>query len=279
MPKTTYRDLAEFGLPLIGPESPAFDALVRDIENRPQPFPFSTIGNLDTAAVLVNQSGRAIVALAYIWRYTTADGKTRASRCANLGSSAQMDFLSGQSGVIRDLGTFILPGSKRLITEGRTFGNNLDVLPPETLGCSGGWISGGGGRPLRNQVKTEIAEIELVLDFVLLEDGLCVGPDEWGLFESLTEEVRRQLETARDIVAALRNGASPGRIFELLLPLARSRHNPPARGIADPAQSLSPLLAMFGQVAIHRLVDLDGSQLLPWFEQIAQSSPVRLHRP
>jgi hypothetical protein len=274
MVKATYRDLAEFGLPLIGPESVGFAALVRDMEDRPQPFAAFPITDLDTAAVLLNQSGKAIIALAYVWRCTTADGKIIPSRCATLGSSAQMDFLSGQGGVTQDLGNFILPGSKRLITERGMFGNNLDVLPPETLSCGGGWISGGGGGPRRNRIKTEITEIELVLDFVLLEDGLCAGPDEWGLFDSLRGGVERQLETARDVVAALRNGASRGHVFELLLPLARSR-----RGIGDPGRGSSPLLSMFADIAIHRLVDFDDAELLHWFEQSAQSTPVPLHRP
>ena len=38
--------------------------------------------------------------------------------------------------VPQDLGTFILPGSKRLITDQAMFGNNLDVLPPEPKGAT-----------------------------------------------------------------------------------------------------------------------------------------------
>src|SRR6266849_3639112 len=114
MPKTTYRDLAEFGLLLVGRESAMFSTLVRDIEDRPQPFGSWPTSNLDTAAVLLNQTGKAIITLAYIWRYTTTEGKTRTSRYSNLGSGMQTDFLNGLAGVIRDLGSFILPGSNRL---------------------------------------------------------------------------------------------------------------------------------------------------------------------
>ncbi len=265
MAKTNYRDLAEFGLPLVGPDSATFSALVRDIQNRPQPFGSWPPGDLDTAAVLLNQSGKAIVILAHIWRYTTAEGKTRTSRYSNLGSGMQMDFLSGQAGVIRDLGIFILPGSKRLITERGMFGNNLDVLPPEAVGRGGGYISAGGSGAFRKGAgEEESAQIELALDFAVLEDGQCVGPDEWGLFEILTQDVARQRTTAQEIVAALHNGASAGQVFEILRPLAR--HRPP-----------SPLLPMFANSAIRKLVILGEPELLRWFEQVAQSSPVPLH--
>ncbi len=263
MAKTNYRDLAEFGLPLVGPDSATFSALVRDIQNRPQPFGSWPAGDLDTAAVLLNQSGKAIVILAHIWRYTTAEGKTRTSRYSNLGSGMQMDFLSGQAGVIRDLGIFILPGSKRLITEQGMFGNNLDVLPPEAVRRGGG-IGVGRGAFRKEANEEEIAQIELALDFAVLEDGQCVGPDEWGLFEILTQDVARQRTTAQEIVAALHNGASAGQVFEILRPLAR--HGPP-----------SPLLSMFANSAIHKLVHLGEPELLRWFEQVAQSSPVPLH--
>jgi hypothetical protein len=72
---------------------------------------------LDTAAILLNQTGKAIVTLSYVWRHRTASGTTRASRHTNLGSGVQMEVLCGRTAVHRDLGSFILPGSKRLITE------------------------------------------------------------------------------------------------------------------------------------------------------------------
>src|SRR6185436_16502319 len=134
--------------------------------------------------VLLNLSGRAVIALAFSWRYISAAGKPHTSRFWNLGSSTQMDVLSGQSGVTRDPFAFILPGSKRLITGQGIFGNNLDVVPPESFERLPGFVGSraGGGRG-RQESRDEIAEIALTLDFVVLEDGLCPGPDEWGLFE------------------------------------------------------------------------------------------------
>ncbi|HYZ85999.1 MAG TPA: hypothetical protein VE621_16430 [Bryobacteraceae bacterium] len=100
----------------------------------------------DHAVVLLNNTGMAIVAPEWFWRYTNRFGETRTSRFSNLGSSAQRAVLTGRSKVVRDLGTFILPGSKRLITERGMFGNNLDVLTPEELPRAQGY---GGGRHYR----------------------------------------------------------------------------------------------------------------------------------
>jgi hypothetical protein len=273
MAQASYRGLDEFGVPLVGPEDPDFPALVRDIQSRREPFPWWPSGDLDRAAVLLNRSGKAIIVLSYLWEYTTSQGK-RTARSANLGSSRQLDVLIGREQPGRDPGHFILPGSKRLITERGMFGNNLDVLPPQE-GPHGGFIGGGGGGfPARE--REEIAAAELRLDLVIFEDGLCAGPDESELFESITEDLEQQRYAAREIVAALRDGAPEGRIFEILRPLAR-RHR------ASPGPEWHPmpsqLLHMFANMGIHQLIDATRPQLLEWFERAAEASPVRLHRP
>ncbi len=254
MKQPNYRDLAEFGLPLVTPEAP---------------------DDLGTAAVLLNQSGNAVVVLAFIWRYTTADGKTRTSRYSNMGSSMQLDVLCGRAKVVEDLSSFILPGSKRLITERGMFGNNLDVLPPDFIGPQGG--GGGGSGGFQEPLNDPTAEIELSLDIAIFEDGLCVGPDKSGLFESLTNDLERQRSAAREIVMALRRGVPEGEIFEMLRPLARRTPSP--RGFGANFKTPSPLLSMFAKAAINRLVDTDVPELLAWFEPIAESTPGRLHRP
>lgn len=72
-----------------------WSALVRDIESRSGPLmPWPAL-DLRTAAVLLNQSGKAVLALACVWRYAAADGRTGTHRISNLGSSAQMSVLSG----------------------------------------------------------------------------------------------------------------------------------------------------------------------------------------
>ena len=153
MPSAVYHGLAEFGLHFITPDDSAFSGLVRDIQSRPQPFGPPPASDLSAAAVLLNQSGKAIVTLSYVLKYMTAGCHTSTSHYSSLCSSAQMDFLSGRAGVTRDLFSFILPGSKRLITQEGMCGDNSDVLPPEPAlqnrGYTGAWSVGGNAQGRR----------------------------------------------------------------------------------------------------------------------------------
>jgi hypothetical protein len=188
----------------------------------------------------------------------------------------QLEVLNGRAEVVRDLGSFILPGSKRLITEQRMFGNNLDVLPRDEIARRGGYIGAGGGGRLSKGISDEqIVGIELCFELAIFEDGLCVGPDESGLFESLTEALESQRCTAQEVVTALRNGASEGQIFEIVRPLARHISSPAPVGRHHPF----PLLMMFANMAIRQLVNASTSELLAWFERSAQSPSLRLRRP
>jgi hypothetical protein len=194
----------------------------------------------------------------------------------------QMDFLSGRAGVARDLGTFILAGSKRLLTQQGIYGNNLDVLPPQPEGHGGGYMGGGAGGLRRDMDIEDITDVELLLDVAILEDGLCVGPDEGRLVERLTQELEQQRSTAQQVVEALRNGASPGQVFEMLMPLAQHQRQQPQRtGERGRITITHPtLLRMFAQTGIHHLTNMVEQQMLiEWFEEIAASEPVQLHRP
>jgi hypothetical protein len=231
MAETTYRDLAEYGLPLISPGEPTFDLRFEEIRSLPRPFGPDLEGPPDRAAVLENQTVSAVITLTYVWRYTTTNGETRTSTHLSLGSSVQMDVLTGRKKAARDLCSFILPGSRRLITEQRMFGNNSGVLAPQHR-TGGGWMgsisgSGRGGRAPRGDGTDDVAAVELELDAAIFEDGLCVGPDQLGLRESLTEQMQRQRNTAGEIVQALRKRAAAER----------------SRGVATPLPSQIPKTA------------------------------------
>jgi hypothetical protein len=275
MAEARYRDLCEFGLPLVTPASPEFAALAEDIESRLAPGdsgppPYTP----DGAAVLLNRSGRTIVAVEFFWRLTNVEGETRTSRFSGLGSSVQREVLTGRAQARRDLGSFILPGSKRLITERGIFGNNLDVLTPEELPRARGYCGGfGGDGGVSRRAHGEIAAVELVLDLAILDDGLCAGPDEGGLFDDLTTALELEQTAAQEAVDALRAGASVGRVFEIIRPLAR---RPQGGRRSRPA---SALLECFAHEAIRVLVDADPQDTLAWFERAAQPPALHLHRP
>jgi hypothetical protein len=270
----TYTDLAEFGLPLITPGQPEFRSLRHDIESRPQPFGNWRVDDLTKTAILLNQSGNTIVAISYVWRYVTATGTAHTSRSSNLGSSVQLDVLTGRSGVTRDIGTFILPGSKRLITERGMFGNNLDVLGEGEGSRCGGYIGAGGGG--RTSSHEEIVATELILDSAILEDGRCIGPDEFDTVESVSEDLEHIRRTAEQAVAVLQNGGSAGEIFELLRPLARHR---PTRTPQGQPRSRSPFLRIFADMGIRQLIDGESKTVAAWFETQAQPPRLHLYRP
>lgn len=272
-----YSGLPEFGLPLITQDDRSFDALVSEIESHAGPGPVRPPDVSDRAAVLLNNTGMAIIAVEWFWRYTSRDGKTRTSRFSNLGSSAQRDVLTGRSKVSRDLGTFILPGSKRLITELGILGNNLDVLTPDELPHAKGYCGGWGGGSSRRENDTELAAAELVLDLVILEDGLCVGPDESALYEALNESLDVQLTAAQEAVRALKVGASVGQVFEIVRPLAR--HRPPQPQTEGKPRHSSPILPTFGSEAVHLLINANDSDLLTFFERAAEPPSLELRRP
>jgi hypothetical protein len=157
------------------------------------------------------------------------------------------------------------------------FGDNSDVLPAESAshdGCYGGL--GGGGKMPRREGREEIVCTELYLNAAIFDDGLCVGPDDFGLFENLARDLERQRDTAQEVVEALRNEASIGRVFEIVRPLAR--HIGPETAASRFAWN-SQLLSMFANMAIHHLVHTSDPELLAWFEKAAQPSPIQLHRP
>lgn len=274
MAETAYRDLVNFGLRLVAPDDSSFASLVADIRSRTL-GPWPQIAG-EAAAVLLNESGKSIIALAVIWRFTDVTGNARTGRVANLGSSMQMDVLAGRAKVTRDRFSFILPGSKRLITDRGVFGDNSDVLPPETP-AGGGFVMGGGGGGRRGNREVPWKRIELQLDIVFFEDGLCVGPDESGLFVAVASELEQQRTIAAELAAAMRSGASAGRLFEMLQPFAR----PPRPDSASdrPERFHRPyLLVTFARMAIDRLINQTGQEILAWLDWMSAPSQLPLHR-
>ena len=158
------------------------------------------------------------------------------------------------------------------------FGDNADVLPPEPAPRGGGYgfAGGGSGGGHRRGNPEETGGIELSLDVAFFEDGLTMGPDESGLFESVTQQLDRQRAAAGEIAEALRRDAATGQVFEILRPMARdAQPQPDSGGRAQPA----PFMSMFAGMALRQLVNLDGPELLAWFERMAELPSVRLHRP
>ena len=138
---------------------------------------------------------------------------------SNLGSG--MEALAGRSLAMAAAG--VAPGSKRLITTHGIFGSNADVMPPDPrFGGSRFMGSGGFAGSRRLDIEGELQSVELILDLAVFADGRVAGPD----IEDKFPEIQRDLDDQRALIgrlaAAMRDGASPGRVFEMLLPYVRS---------------------------------------------------------
>ena len=180
----------------------------------------------------------------------------------------QMDVLAGLTGVAQDRSRFILPKSKRLITEAGVYGDNSDVMSLESE------FSGRGYGGVRSRIRRHenVVGVELRLDVVIFDDGLCVGSDEFGLVESVIEVLEQQRSAAQQVVEALRNNASRGHVFEIVRPLAN-------RARVEAGGGFGHLLRIFARRAIDDLVEKSGPELAGRFEHFAQASALPLHRP
>lgn len=263
MSKITCRGLPDYGLPLIPSSDPAFAALAAGVQSHWGSVPEIVS---DRAAVLRNQSGKAIVALVATWKFAHSD---RYTHLGTLGSNAQLEVLMGRIPVPNDRFGFILPGSVRLITEEGIFGDNSDVLPLEPAPRDGGFVR---SRFQQGTVLPASTGAELVLDAVFMEDGLCLGPDEGGIFEAVSSDIEQQISLAQQLAARLREGASAGELFETLRPLAR-------RPAADRPGWSNWLQSWFAHHIIHTMIQESDQNVLATLDGCATPPRLALRRP
>lgn len=246
---TSYRDLARHGLLFVLPEDPRFSSMlegVRACELRLLPDE-----GLEYAAILCNSSNKAIVALAYVWEFMGHDGKKHQVAFNNLGSSGQFDVLRGTAAVVRERYGAILPDSKRLITEHDLYGDNSDVLPEEDVAPRD--LLSRRVKPIHFESKW--TQVELRMDSVFFEDGLCAGPDQLGLIKRVMKGFEEERSAARDCVNFLRKGATRGKLFDRV------------RGMAGNSKE-QPIQHLFAIMAIDNLIRQQSEEdLITWFQR------------
>ena len=169
---------------LVGPSAAEFRYLLDAVRLRSsQPLPGApprpsvdelTPPELACAAILLNYSNRVITEITTRWLFRSPGIRPRVlCRMVILGYSG-----SAQRHPAVRYWSVILPGSVRLLTRERIFGDNRDVRPPapEEL-YEGTWV-GGAETPL---MPMDAETVELSLDAVLFEDGDLAGDDQCGL--------------------------------------------------------------------------------------------------
>jgi hypothetical protein len=255
---TSFRDLAQHGLLFVLPDDCRFSSMLEGV--RAHELRLLPDEGLDYTAILCNNSDKAIVALAYVWEFTAWDGKKHQVVFNNLGSSGQYDVLRGTAGVVHERYGAILPGSKRLITEHDLYGDNSDVLPEEDAAPRD--LLSRRVRPIHFSSKW--AEVELYLDAVFFEDGLCVGPDKSGLIKRVMKGFEEERAAARDCVKDLRKGATRGKLFDRV------------RGMAGNSKE-QPIQHLFAIMTIDNLIrQQSDDELIAWFERFEAPRQFRL---
>ena len=192
-------DLRQFGVELIPPYAPEYDALLADIRGRidnpvegSPPRLERISGRIDdadreTSAILVNRSPFGIAAIQQIWSFRESGGRTYTG---STGPGANNPSILLPYGIpekalkLRGYWDVILPGSKRYLSRnGRLLGDNSDVRPPAADEVRTGGMGGGGGGGGRS--GGQIESVTLTLDGVFFSDGGFIGPNQRKLWEQV----------------------------------------------------------------------------------------------
>jgi hypothetical protein len=194
-------DLRDAGIVLVPPSSPEYGPLLTNLEQRSSCPPLSALPSASselmaplnrqdpTAAVLLNQSGKAIAAWTLVWRYEEFQGR-KYSSSYTMGSRQVPSLLLpfGMQEAQRKSASYwevILPGSARYVSGGDMFGDNTDVrLPTTEERRNEGGIGSGGSRRDPKPID-QMKYVTLAVDGMFFSDGEFVGPNQHHLFENV----------------------------------------------------------------------------------------------
>ena len=223
-------DLRDAGLVLVPVLSPDYQPLLADIQHRldtPPPGPpiipdqlrhmfFGKVSpeKRPTSAILLNKSDKSIAALELVWIKEEFSGRKYTGAWANtFGRTVLLPF-GAKPGQLTLMAYWnaILPGSRRYLAENEMAGDNTDVrMPgPDEIWHGGGLIGGAAGPGQTPPLKS----VTLVIDGAFFTDGEFVGPDHYGLWESVTEEAKTRFDIAKAARDGKNRGATSGEILE-----------------------------------------------------------------
>jgi hypothetical protein len=186
-------DLRQFGVVLIPPSAPEYDALLADIRWRVDdpvegspPLLERIRGRIndadrETSAILVNRSPFGIAAIQQIWSFRESDGRTYTHSTGPGANNPSILLPYGMPEKALKLHGYwhvILPGSKRYLSRsGTLLGDNSDVRPPAADEVWPGGGMGFGGASGGHSAG-EIESVTLTLDGVFFTDGGFIGPNQ-----------------------------------------------------------------------------------------------------
>jgi hypothetical protein len=240
-------DLRQFGVVLIPPSAPDYDARLADIRWRVDdpiegspPIPERMRGRIDdedreTSAILVNRSPFGIAAIQQVWSFRESGGHTYTH---SIGPGANNPSILLPYGIPeRDLKRrgywdVILPGSKRYLSRnGRMLGDNSDVRPPAGDEVwTGGGMGGGSASGIGGRNPVEIESITLTLDGVFFADGGFIGSNQQKMWEQFVARAEAHEQLTRISKEGRDRGDAPSKILADIETVT----GPPPTGITMP---------------------------------------------
>lgn len=281
-------DLPQFGVELIPPTSPEYDAFVADIQRRSDrpvagspPLPEAMRGHIyeqdrETSAILLNRSQNGIAAIYQVWTFEEMSGRTNSSSIGGgMNPSVLIPFGIPEK-LLKLYGYWhvILPGSKRYLSaSGEQVGDNSDVRPPDPDEVWTGGVAGGRGGG--NRSRGPMKNVTLTLDGVFFTDGSFAGPNQKGLWEQVVSSAEAHLRVAKMARQGHDAGTAPDKILaEIEAVTGPAPDRPPipvpTRGAATPeSYAEQALQALALQIGMYRRAQGDERtvyMLMDWGE-------------
>lgn len=219
--RMSAKDLSDYGLTIIRPSDPDFDALAAE---HLKDVPVEAVDNIKPLTFFIrNASRRTVVAHAIIWDCVDANGKPQRIKELHANSEALTDAEEYFAALPRtNLDKTIRPGGARLfslLALPRSAGRDGPGVSVDS--DDGTSLSGGGGASsaeslahAASKLLSKCAELTVSVDGVFFDDGAFVGPDEAGLFDQVRAQVEAKLELRREIGARVARGERADEIFK-----------------------------------------------------------------
>lgn len=227
----TCEDLHSLGLTLIPPSSPQYAPLLAEIkelvEKRPFDPPYLSEGlhrryigeilpgDKDTSAILLNSSGKTVVAIKLVWRFEEPDGTSCIRQYAQISPSMLAPFESTSNRFMPIMSAYwdtILPGSKRYFGGGLPAGDNTDARPPRRDEVGQFSFARRKRPPFLGPMP--VSRATLSLDGVMFDDGSFAGPNRYFLWEQIVYDFEAHTRVARLARDGRDAGIAPERILE-----------------------------------------------------------------
>lgn len=193
--------IPDSGLKLVGPEDPQFESLSKTLLHGEAVPEFEVLKPF--TVLLVNQSGKALVAYSVRWEYTKPTGERIHADVSDGHIRRLLDGGRKRTDADEDRGAgSVESGSLVIVTPRTSLKSNLGAQA--RVGRSD-YVSGLEKLASRLAAGTDVAA---TLDGAFFEDGSFVGSDETGFFEAFKSKVDEQQVIGDYVMKSFESGRS-----------------------------------------------------------------------